>query len=121
MSLINFGGREGVTAALVPGEIFPELVLGGSHSKPAAPENENPTPLKDLVEGKLIVWGLADDEIGYIVTPNDFLVHETNPYFERAHEEYERRHYEETNSVGPAAATVISDAVRDLAQELGAE
>lgn len=121
VSLINFGGREGVTAALVPGEIFPELVLGGSHSKPAAPENENPTPLKDLVEGKLIVWGLADDEIGYIVTPNDFLVHETNPYLQNAHEEYEYRHYEETNSVGPAAATVISDAVRDLAQELGAE
>ncbi len=121
VSLINFGGREGVTAALVPGEIFPELVLGGSHSKPAAPENENPTPLKDLVEGKLIVWGLADDEIGYIVTPNDFLVHETNPYFERAYEADGRRHYEETNSVGPTAATVISDAVRELAQQLDGE
>ena len=119
VSLLNFGGKEGVTVSLVPGELFPEIALGGSREDPAAPQIENPTPLKDLVDGKLIVWGLVDDEIGYIVTPNDFLVHETNPYLQNAHEEYEYRHYEETNSVGPVAATVISDAVRDLAQEIG--
>ena len=102
-----------VALALLPGEIFPELVYGEEYGD-ANPDGVNPTPLAEIaaeqgIENLLIV-GLANDEIGYIVTPSDFLLNEQLPYLERIVDYKGENHYEETNSTGPNAAGAIADA-----------
>lgn len=105
------------TFALIPGEIFPELVTGGylSDDRAASPENENPLPLAEIAashgQENLFILGLANDEIGYIIPPNDYLVHSTLPYFETTEDAYGENHYEETNSTGIRAAACIADAL----------
>lgn len=103
--------------ALIPGEIFPELVYGGSYGT-ASSENENPTPLMEIanrfaVEDLLII-GLANDELGYIVPPSDFLINPDNPYLDRMKDKTGEDHYEETNSVGPKIAHTIAESFETL-------
>lgn len=114
----GFGSREillpdDVALALLPGEIFPELVLDGSYGS-AFPQQENPTPLREIAAlygvEQLIVVGLADDEVGYIVPPSDFLVNPDWPYFDKIVDATGENHYEETNSVGPQCAVRIAEA-----------
>ena len=104
-----------LTLALIPGEIFPELVWGGAREPGLA---EDPPLLCDIAEeygaGKLLVVGLANDELGYIVPPSDFLVNETAPYLDRIEDQYGEDHYEETNSVGPECAVVIAETFEAL-------
>lgn len=101
--------------ALIPGELFYELVSGRYlSSTAAAPERENPEPLSAIMAryglsaDQLLICGLANDELGYIVPPNDFLLHPDTPYFANARDSAGRGHYEETNSVGPETANVVS-------------
>ena len=100
---------EDVALGLIPGEIFPELVYGGSLD-PA----KDPVPLAKLAQergiGTLLIVGLANDEIGYIVPPSDFRVHEQLPYLERSPDDKGEDHYEETNSVGPGCAEQVAAA-----------
>ncbi len=102
-----------VTIALIPGEIFPELVSG------EALEEGDPESIKSIAESfgrdgdKLLVAGLCNDELGYIVPPSQYLVSEKLPHFERITDETGEDHYEETNSVGKGAAKAISDAFRE--------
>ena len=103
---------------MVPGELFPELAHGGSFTYRLNESMGNPAPMKDSIEGEFIVWGLVDDEIGYIVPPEDFLLNETAPYLEKTYDKFDRRHYEETNCVGPNAAGIINVAVSELAEEI---
>ena len=53
--------------------------------------------------------GLANDEIGYIVPPSDFLVNPEMPYLEKITDHTGENHYEETNSVGPLCAEIIAE------------
>ncbi|MBQ7915325.1 MAG: hypothetical protein IJ315_00880 [Firmicutes bacterium] len=107
--------------ALIPGEIFPELVWDGEYAY-HNPEGVNPTPLAEIAANhgydQLLVVGLVNDEIGYIVPPSDFLVHPDTPYLERIEDETGENHYEETNSVGPKCATVIADTLEYLLDAL---
>ena len=118
VSMLRLGGEDGVSIVMVPGELFPELAHGGSYTVQINDGAENPVPMKDVIDGEFIVWGLVDDEIGYIVPPEDFLLNETMPYLEKAYDQYDRRHYEETNCVGPETAGVINNAVAELAGEI---
>ncbi len=115
LSVVRLGGT---ALLLVPGEIFPELVFGGSREKPAHPEIENPEPLASILArhglNDFFMVVLADDELGYIVTPNDFLTHDKAPYLTNASSDYAIRHYEETNSVGPLCAVKLAEALEDL-------
>ena len=92
-----------VTLALLPGEIFPELVSGTG-------SDDDPQPLAQIAAEHgvqhLIVVGLANDELGYIVPPSDYVVDEDLPYFWEA----DGDHYEETNSVGKNCAFALADA-----------
>ena len=110
-----------ITIALIPGEIFPELVWGGRYGD-ANRGAENPTPLADIAKqygrDTLLVIGLANDEIGYIVPPSDFLLNETAPYLEKTMDFKGENHYEETNSVGPACAQCIADTLELLLNAL---
>ena len=100
----------------IPGELLPELAIGGydgSHTGPlqviVEPGNPNPPDLaaapegpylKDLMPGATkMIFGLANDEIGYLVPPYNYVLSNSGPYFNEAPGD----HYEETNSVGPTA------------------
>lgn len=120
-----------LTLYTVPGELFPELAIGGydgakSFGRPvvdpddplapnlaAAPE---PPYLNDLMPGRYPwVVGLGMDELGYLVPPYDFVVHPLTPYLREA----EGDHYEETNSVGPAIVPRVQSILERLAEHLG--
>lgn len=109
-----------ITFALIPGEIFPELVTGEffSADRCASPQYENPTPLKEIAAShghdRLFILGLANDELGYIVPPNDFLINPEKPYFENYEDAYGENHYEETNSTGLNTAHVIAAALDEI-------
>ncbi len=113
VSLVTIGD---INCALVPGELFPELAWGGSAGPLAANAGiKNPPSLAEITgDGDLLVFGLANDEIGYIVSPDDFLVDEDAPYFAEAADINGRGHYEETNSVGIEAAEEIARAFKKL-------
>lgn len=110
---------ESVKILLVPGELFPELAYGGylsaEESAEGLPPEVNPAPLAEIAgDPNLIIFGLANDEIGYIIPPNDFLLSEDAPYFDRAVDRLDRRHYEETNSLGPNTAPTIAAVFEDM-------
>ena len=99
---------------LLPCELFPELAYGGylgaQESATGKDGSVNPRTLTDICgDEKLLIFGLANDEVGYVVPPNDFLLDTEVPYLENAHDKHGRNHYEETNSLGPATAETIAE------------
>ena len=120
MTYMEIGGKP---MLFVPGELFPELAYGGylSAAESANGTGENPVPLCGIADDPdLLIFGMADDEIGYIVPPDDFLLNGTNPYFERTDDRHGRRHYEETNSLGPNTAQTIADTFTQMMQAVKA-
>ncbi len=116
VTYFEIGGKK---LLLLPGELFPELVFGGAlgadESATGKGDEINPKLLCDIVgDDNILVFGLANDELGYILPPNDFILHEKSPYIENGRDKHNRRHYEETNSMGPKTAQVIADAVEDI-------
>ena len=104
---------------LLPGELFPELAYGGylsaEESATGFGGEINPQPLTQIAnDPALRIVGLANDEIGYIVPRNDFLLNDEAPYFEPTRDRHGRRHYEETNSLGPNTADTIADVFRGM-------
>lgn len=99
-----------VALALIPGEIFPELVSGTDNAK-------DPPALSSIAAqhgiSNLLVIGLANDEIGYIIPPSDFLLSEEAPYVIAAD-----NHYEETNSLGPYCAKDLAEAFDEALRNL---
>lgn len=98
-----------VTLALIPGEIFPELVSGRELTE------EDPEALSFIASRHgaetLLILGLCNDELGYIVPPSNFLVNEELPYIETVTDTTGENHYEETNSVGKGTAAIIAEAL----------
>jgi hypothetical protein len=99
---------------LIPCEIFPELVFGGYLSSEESAEGKgpeiNPTPLTQIAgEEDLLIFGLANDELGYVIPPNDFLLAPGIPYLDRVEDRLGRNHYEETNSMGPKTAPKLAE------------
>jgi hypothetical protein len=112
----------------IPGELFPELAFGGfdgskigsesdtliSESNPLPPQlDQAPTgpfwaELLDSEHNWIV--GLGNDEIGYIIPEYDFVINPVSPYIDQA----DGDHYEETNSLGPATAGLLDEAVRKL-------
>lgn len=113
LSLIRFGGR---TLVLLPCELFPELAYGGyldaAHSATGMGEEVNPVPLCSTAGEDAIIFGLANDEVGYVIPPNDFLLNGDMPYLDRAFDRFGRKHYEETNSLGPDTAEKIAEELK---------
>ena len=111
VSLFELGTLSAIT---VPGELLPELAIGGydgSHTGPLRPivdeDSSNPPDLaaapagpylKDRMPGETkLLLGLANDEIGYIIPDYNYVLDDSNPWWTEA----DGDHYEETNSVGP--------------------
>ena len=116
VSYMELGNRQ-IGVYMIPGELSPELESGNFLS---AEESANGTeadykPFSEMSRCEQnFVIGLCNDEIGYIIPENDFLLHEWLPYFNNTDDENGRRHYEETNSLGPNAAGAILDAMDKL-------
>jgi hypothetical protein len=101
--------------ACVPGEIYPEIVNGGIENPPGADFQIEPLevpPLRELMPGKVkFVFGLANDEIGYLVPKSEW--DEKPPYLYGA----KGRPYGEINSVGRDAAATVHGALKLLCLE----
>jgi len=98
---------------MVPGELFPELAYGGyleAGVAAAGGPEMNPKPFREIAgDENLIIFGLANDELGYIIPPNDYILDETYPFLVKTHDHGGRRHYEEINSTGPRAAHILAE------------
>ena len=104
---------------LLPGELFPEIALGGFLKKDNSARGESyerETLYELLGEGEKMIFGLANDEIGYIIPENDFYLSPEKPYAFWAipKDKFGRLHYEETTCSGPYAAECITNAVKEL-------
>lgn len=113
----------------IPGELFPELAIGGydgrhAYGRPLVrPGNQNPPELEKAPKGPYLrdrlrarhgwIVGLANDEIGYIVPEYDFQVAPTRSMTPRP----PGTHYEETNSIGRRATGILLRAAEELLQE----
>ena len=105
-----------------PGELFPETFVGFSSEysfglDPIDENNPNPPPLDEVpqtipLQEQLdseyaMVFGLGQDEIGYLVPTYDYQLHPSSPWID----EPEGDHYEETNSVSEQALPLIEEAL----------
>lgn len=121
-SEISYLEIDSLKILMLPCEIFPELVYGGylsaEESATGYGAELNPVPLLEIVGDDVMIIGLANDELGYVLPPNDYILHEETPYFENGRDIHDRRHYEETNSLGPETAAKIADAVTEIVNKV---
>jgi Neutral/alkaline non-lysosomal ceramidase, N-terminal len=102
-----------VEVAVIPGEIYPELVLGKVQD-PADPAADFPdAPIEPAIYAQMggkykMLIGLGNDEIGYILPKRQW--DEKAPFC------YGRKkaQYGEENSVGPEAGPILCKAFADL-------
>lgn len=108
---LSAGGKPVLEGALIPGELYPELSVGGVVRYFGAdfPEAAIEPPIKRMMTAPYrMLVGLADDEIGYIIPKSEW--DEKAPWLEDAPKPY----YGEVNSVGPDAAPRIAKAIQQL-------
>jgi hypothetical protein len=125
---VNYIELGPVQILTLPGEVLPELAIGGydgSHIHAPGyplvdPGNPNPPDLsaspegpywKDKMSGDYRwIVGLANDEVGYIIPPYNFVIADSGGYILEA----EGDHYEETNSLGPNTAPLLDEALNRM-------
>jgi hypothetical protein len=113
VAILRFGELEAVA---VPGEIYPELVLDQVQN-PVDPGADYPdAPIEPALYKQLkaphrMIFGLANDEIGYILPKRQW--DEKPPFcYGRT-----KAQYGESNSVGPDAGPIICRAIKELAEK----
>jgi hypothetical protein len=97
--------------ALIPGELYPELSVGGVERYAGAdfPDAPIEPPIKPMLPAPYrMLIGLADDEIGYVIPKAEW--DQKAPYLQNAPKAW----YGEENSVGPDAAARIAAAIKAL-------
>lgn len=99
-----------VSMACIPGEIYPEIVNGGVVRAPGGDFDIEPLeipPLREMMPGKVkFVFGLANDEIGYIIPKSEW---DTKPPHLFGAKDAP---YGEINSLGPDTAWLLHSALR---------
>ncbi len=116
VGLLRISGRQGplLEAVAIPGEMYPELSVGGTVRYPEAdfPDAPIEAPVKKLMTAPYrMVFGITNDEIGYILPKAAW--DEKPPYLAGAPKPW----YGEVNAVGPDAAPIIAAAVAKLLRE----
>ncbi len=116
VSYMELGNKQ-IGVYMIPGELYPELESGNFLSADRS-ANKTEADYKVLSEmarcERSFVLGLCNDELGYIIPENDFMLHEWLPYFNIPVDDFGRKHYEETNSVGPKTAGTLLEAMDEL-------
>ena len=101
-----------VSIITIPGEIYPEIINGGVVAPPGQDYNLDPIEipsLRSMMPGKFkFVFGLANDEIGYIIPKSEW--DEIPPYLYNHH----KSPYGEVNSIGPEAGPIIHESLRKI-------
>jgi hypothetical protein len=97
--------------ALIPGELYPELSVGGVERYSGADFPD--VPVEPAIKQQMsapyrMLFGLADDENGYIIPKSEW--DEKPPFLGRASKAY----YGEVNSLGPDAAPILTRAFQEL-------
>ena len=113
-------GKNQIAMFLIPGELFPELYNGKflNYENSANSCESEYTPLTKMTDIKNnFVVGLCNDELGYIIPKNDFYLNKVTPYINAATDHLDRRHYEETNSVGPRVAEILLNNIQKIIKE----
>lgn len=100
--------------AAIPGEIYPELVLGKVVDPPEPGVDFPDAPIEPAIYAQLtgrhrMIVGLANDEIGYILPKRQW---DEKPPFAYG---LTRAPYGEINSLGPETGPLLCNAFRDLA------
>lgn len=112
VSLLTLGE---VQVACIPGEIYPEIVLGGVPD-PAQPGADYPdAPIEPIIYQSMkakhkMLFGLANDEVGYIVPKRQWDVKAPFTYGRK------KAQYGEENSCGVETAPIICKAFELLAK-----
>ncbi len=104
--------------AAIPGELYPELVYG-HYQEPVDPNVDFPDaplepPVMTSLPGKAkLLFGLASDEVGYIIPKRQ--------WDDKAPFAYGRKEkqYGEVNSVGPEVAPLLMKALQERVREAG--
>lgn len=116
VSYMELGNKQ-IGVYMIPGELSPELESGNfltaDNSANKTDAEYKPLASMNSCEHNFVI-GLCNDEIGYIIPENDFLLHEWLPYFNIPYDSFDRKHYEETNSVGPKTAGTLLEAMEKL-------
>jgi len=109
VAAINIGPISIIT---IPGEIYPEIINGGVVSPVGQDYNIDPVeipPLRSMMKGDYkFVFGLANDEIGYIIPKSEW--DEVPPYLYNHHDSP----YGEINSLGPEAGPIIHQSISNI-------
>ncbi len=112
VNVIRVGALE---IASVPGELYPEIADGGVEAKPNRDFNIPPVevpPLRKEMQGQVnMIFGLANDEIGYIVPKSQWDVEAPYVYDNRSQ-------YGEENSGGPDVAPTVHRETLALLQRM---
>jgi hypothetical protein len=102
-----------LSVALIPGEIYPELVLDKVQDPPDPGADFPDAPIEPAIYKQMpgphrMLIGLANDEIGYIIPKRQW---DEKPPFCYGRKQAQ---YGEINSVGPDAAPVLCEAFKKL-------
>ncbi|MEW6745036.1 MAG: hypothetical protein AB1486_19965 [Planctomycetota bacterium] len=112
VGLVDLGELQMVA---VPGELYPELWVGGVQHPEGADLDEVPAlaPLRETVAGPFrMILGLCNDELGYLIPPGQW--DRGAPYTY----DQDEAPYGEVNSVGPLAAERVVRGVEALVASL---
>lgn len=111
VALIQLGEA---SIACIPGEIYPEIVNGGVVRAPGGDFDIEPLevpPLREMMPGRVkFVFGLANDEIGYIIPKSEW--NTEPPHLFGA----DSAPYGEVNSMGPETAYLLHGFLRELTE-----
>ena len=106
-----------ISFTTIPGEIYPELINGGVEAPEGNDFGIQPLevpPIREMMPGKYkFVFGLANDEIGYIIPKSQWDVDAPYTYGR------DNSPYGEENSLGPETAGVIHKNLKEMLGELG--
>ncbi|MCK9412812.1 MAG: neutral/alkaline non-lysosomal ceramidase N-terminal domain-containing protein [Prolixibacteraceae bacterium] len=113
LAVIKIGPISMIT---IPGELYPEILNGGVEAPEGQDFKISPVevpPLRELMPGKYkFMFGLANDEIGYIVPKSQWDVKAPFTYGR------DSRPYGEVNSLGPETAPIIHKNIKAMLEEL---
>jgi hypothetical protein len=100
----------------IPGELYPELVYG-EYQSPAEPNADfpdaptEPPVMASLPGSRTMIFGLANDEVGYIIPKRQW--DHVAPFAYGLTEEQ----YGEVNSVGPDVAPILMQALQQRVRD----
>ncbi|HWS00237.1 MAG TPA: hypothetical protein VN249_06445 [Prolixibacteraceae bacterium] len=113
LSVVKIGQISLVT---IPGELYPEILNGGVEAPEGQDYKISPVEspaIREMMPGKYkFMFGLANDEIGYILPKSQWDVKAPYTYGK------DGRPYGEVNSLGPETAPTIHANIKSMLQEL---